>query len=95
MAAEDKRARKRQHHLHRFYAGLIETVQGAERLYLFGPGTAKEELAKKLRKSKPLAAKIAAVDTVDKMTEPQIVAKVRQFFGGQNAGDAGRKGARK
>jgi hypothetical protein len=44
---------------------------------LFDPGEAKGELEKRLA-SKGLAARSVGVETVDKMTAPQIAAKVRQ-----------------
>ena len=46
---------------------------------LFDPGEAKGELEKRLA-SKGLAARSVGVETVDKMTAPQIAAKVRQRF---------------
>ena len=46
---------------------------------IFGPGEAKGELKKRLKKSK-LDGRIARVETVDKMTDRQIAAKVREYF---------------
>jgi hypothetical protein len=47
---------------------------------LLGPGEAKGELHKRVVKSK-LNARVDAVETADKMTDPQIAAKVRAHFG--------------
>jgi hypothetical protein len=46
---------------------------------LFGPGEAKGELKKRLERKK-MGGRIAAVETVDKMTDGQIAAKVRKHF---------------
>ena len=46
---------------------------------MFGPGEAKGELKKRLKR-KTLGRRIAGVETVDKMTDRQIAAKVRQRF---------------
>jgi hypothetical protein len=51
----------------------------SESFIIFGPGEAKGELKKRLAKGK-LARRVAAVETVDKMTDRQIAAKVREYF---------------
>ena len=52
----------------------------AESILIFGPGEAKGELKKRLERLN-LGEHIAGVETVDKMTDGQIAAKVRQRFG--------------
>jgi len=47
---------------------------------IFGPGEAKKELKKEMGKHKALAVKIAGIESADKMTALQIVAKVKKFF---------------
>jgi hypothetical protein len=54
-------------------------VRNAESLVILGPGEAKGELRKRLVKNK-LGGRVAAVETADKMTDRQIVAKVREYF---------------
>jgi len=46
-----------------------------------GPGEAKLELKKEIEKSKALIPKIVGVQTSDKMTNNQIAAKVKSYFG--------------
>jgi hypothetical protein len=58
---------------------VIEALRGCENLILFGPGEAKGELNKRLAQVK-LGPRVAAVETTDKMTDPQIAAKVRAHF---------------
>jgi len=53
---------------------------GADSILLFGPGEAKGEFEERLA-SKGLGGRVVGVETVDKMTAPQIAAKVRQHFG--------------
>ena len=57
----------------------IACIRDAESILILGPGEAKGELKKRLEKSK-LGGRIAGVETVDKMTDRQIGAKVRQYF---------------
>ena len=46
---------------------------------IFGPGEAKGELKKRIKKNK-LSGRIVGIETVDKMTHRQILARVRQYF---------------
>ncbi len=48
---------------------------------IFGPGEAKGELVKRL-KNKNLRKRIVSIETTDNLTDPQIAAKVRQYFSG-------------
>lgn len=80
IVKEQTEDERRKHHLHAYYQALIKAVSTAEELFIFGPGEAKHELVKEIEKNKGLHIRIAAVETCDKMTEPQIVAKVKTFF---------------
>lgn len=77
--ADDQRDRQFATHLGKYYDEVIAHVRDAQSILLFGPGEAKGELEKRLV-SKGLAARIVGVETVDKMTDHQIVAKVRQHY---------------
>ena len=46
-----------------------------------GPGEAKLQLKERLSRSKVLAEGIVGIETTDKLTDPQIVAKVKQHYG--------------
>ena len=78
-SADDQRDRQFSAHLNRYYDEVISHVRDAESILLFGPGEAKGELEKRLA-SKGLGGRIVGVDTVDKMTAPQIAARVREHF---------------
>ena len=71
---------KRQHHLHEYYHRVIDAIRGADSIYVFGPGEAKIEFVKALKKSKSLAPKVSKVAAAGKMTQRQIVAKVRTSY---------------
>ncbi len=68
------------HQLHHYYLQIVADADKADRLYICGPGSAKIELEKEIKKEKNRHARIEAVETCDKMTEKQIVAKVKEFF---------------
>jgi len=77
--ADDQRDRQFTSHLNRYYDEVISHLRYAESILIFGPGEAKGELEKRLA-SKGLSGRIVGVETVDKMTDRQIAAKVRQRF---------------
>lgn len=65
--------------LNKFYSEIAYKIRETDSILIFGPGNAKVELAT-LLKSEKLGSKIAAVDSVDKMTDRQISEKVQDFF---------------
>ncbi|HEX3143036.1 MAG TPA: hypothetical protein VHQ64_03640 [Pyrinomonadaceae bacterium] len=65
--------------LNRFYDDVISCVRGADEIFILGPGEAKGELRTRLEKSY-LGRRIVGVEACDKMTDPQIVAKVREHL---------------
>jgi len=81
VASDSKRQAKYEKHLTEYYRSLIDVIRDADELYIFGPGEAKKELHREIEKVKPLRGKVVAVDTTDKMTEPQISVAVKSFFG--------------
>jgi hypothetical protein len=78
-SADDQRDRQFAAHLGKYYDEVISHVRDAESILLFGPGEAKGELEKRLA-SQGLGARIVGVETVDKMTDHQIAAKVREHY---------------
>ena len=66
-------------HLNIYYDAVIACIRNAEAILIFGPGEAKGELKKRLERAN-LGGRIVGVETVDKMTDRQIAARVRQQF---------------
>ena len=79
VTSEDQRDRKFMNNLNGYYDEVIALIRDADHIQIFGPGEAKTELEKRLE-HEGLKAHILAIETVDKMTEPQIAAKVRERF---------------
>ena len=76
---EDIGDRRYGNRLNGYYDGVISLLRNADSIWIFGPGEAKVELKKRLEREE-LGGRIESVDTVDKMTDRQIAAKVRQHF---------------
>lgn len=79
VTAEDMRDRKFTNSLNKYYDGVIAHIHEADSILIFGPGEAKGELEKRLEIA-GLKGHIVGVETVDKMTDRQIAAKVREHF---------------
>ncbi|HME45220.1 MAG TPA: hypothetical protein VKF36_19160 [Syntrophorhabdales bacterium] len=79
VQAQDSRQRALTGHLNIYYDAVIASIRDAEAILIFGPGEAKGELKERLEKH-GLGGRIAGIETVDRMTDRQIAAKVRQYF---------------
>lgn len=79
VPADDSRQRTFTGQLNNYYDEVIACIRDAESILIFGPGVAKDQLKERLV-GKNLGDRVAGSETVDKMTDPQIVAKVRQYF---------------
>jgi len=79
VPADDSRQKTLTGHLNIYYDAVIACFRDAESILIFGPGEAKGELKKRLERDK-ISGRIVGIETVDKMTDRQISAKVRQYF---------------
>jgi hypothetical protein len=78
-SAEDVRDRQFGNRLNSYYDEVIACLREAETVQIFGPGEAKGELETRLE-HEGLKGRIVEIETVDKMTDRQIAAKVRARF---------------
>lgn len=79
VPSDDIRLRVLTEHLNTYYEEVISGIHDAKSILIFGPGEAKGELKKRLEKDN-LGERIVGVETADKMTDQQIVAKVKNHF---------------
>ena len=66
--------------LDQYYDEVISQIGQPDALLLFGPGEAKLQLKDRLG-SQASSERIVAVESTDKLTDPQIVAKVKKHYG--------------
>lgn len=76
---DDVRQREWTEDLNRYYDEVISSLRDAEAILIMGPGEAKGELNNRLERTLLNGRKIT-VATVGRLTENQIVAKVRAHF---------------
>ena len=78
-SSEDVRDRQFGNRLNSYYDDVMACLREAETIQIFGPGEAKGELETRLE-HEGLKGRIVEIETVDKMTDRQIAAKVREHF---------------
>ncbi|MEB3119824.1 MAG: hypothetical protein VKL41_01200 [Snowella sp.] len=79
VPADDSHQKFLTQNLNTYYDEVIDHIREAKSIFIFGPSSAKNELKERLGENN-LGANIVGIETSDSMTNPQIVAKVRQFF---------------
>ena len=80
VPADDSRQQALTGELNIYYGAVITAIRDCGSLVIFGPGEAKVELHKRLLRMK-LGGRVAGVEAEDKMTDGQVIAKVRAHFG--------------
>ena len=78
---EKKYEERHNQDLDRYYDDVIGQLGKPDALLLFGPGEAKLQLKARLGRSKVSSESIVAVESTDKLTDSQIVAKVKEHYG--------------
>lgn len=79
QTTEAIRGKKLDAQLGKYFDDITAYIRDAELIQIFGPGDAKNELAKRLEKD-GLKERIVEIETMDNMTDNQIAAKVRERF---------------
>lgn len=77
--ADDMRETSSKANLQYFFDDVVAAVRRAHTIFLFGPGEAKEEFKKRLERE-GLGRRIDGIESIGRMTERQIAAKVRAHF---------------
>ena len=78
---EQKYEERHNLHLDQYYDEVISKIGQPDALLLFGPGEAKRQLKDRLGRSPASSECFVAVESTDKLTDPQIVAKVKDHYG--------------
>jgi len=78
-SSEDQRDRRFTGHLQKYYEKVVSYIRDADDILILGPGEAKGELGALLEGLAP-GGRMVAIETVDKMTDRQLAARVRRHF---------------
>jgi hypothetical protein len=77
---EKKYEDKHRQDLEQFYDEVIDHLGKPEALLIFGPGEAKLQLKERLGRSRAASQPVVEIETADKLSDAQIVAKVKEHF---------------
>ena len=66
--------------INKYYQQVITALRDASSIFVMGPGEAKVEFQKAIKKRKDLQKRLLKVETTDKMTKNQMIAYVRKFY---------------
>jgi hypothetical protein len=80
VPADDSRQRALSGALNGYYDTVGAALRSCGKVLILGPGEAKGELHARLVKMQ-LGERVVAIQTEGRMTEPEVVAKVREYFG--------------
>lgn len=77
---ENVHGERRRHQLHDYFLKVMDNMKDADEIFLFGPSKTKEWLEKELTKNSEMASKLCGTASADRITEKQMVARVKDFF---------------
>lgn len=82
VVQDSKFTERKKQQLKRFFTRLAEEVATAEQLVVFGPGQTAGKLEQEWQNSAPkMAERLQGVEKADSMTDNQVKAWVRDYFG--------------
>lgn len=66
--------------LRKYYQQIISALKDANSIFVMGPGEAKIEFEKTVKKHKDIHKRLLKIETAGKMTKNQMLAQVRNFY---------------
>jgi hypothetical protein len=66
--------------LHKYLKAVADKLSGIHEVFIFGPGTAQEQLLHTLENDHRFAHAKVSIDKADRLTDGQMVAQVRDYF---------------
>ncbi len=78
---EKKYEERRTLELRAYYDEVIRQLGHPDALLILGPGEAKLELKERLDRSNLSSTSVIAIESADRLSDPQIVARVKEHFG--------------
>ena len=80
IVSDTRVEKRRKHQYQRYFREVVRALRGTHGILLLGPGETKVHLANAIRRERELAAGLRDVAAADKMTERQLLARVKEFF---------------
>ncbi|NJB72162.1 hypothetical protein GGR42_002653 [Saonia flava] len=84
VVQDSKYLEREKHQLKKYFQKLANAIDGADAVAIFGPADTNDKFRKELKENHPLLnQKVKTVEKVDSMTDNQVKALVREYFGSQ------------
>ena len=81
VVQDSKYLEREKHQTKRYFDAVIQDIESADAIVIFGPSEMGQKLHKEMELNHPLlAVKVAEVAKADSMTENQMIAWVKSFF---------------
>ena len=64
----------------KYFKSVSAQLLNYDEILIFGPGQSQEQLQNHLKEDAQFKSKQISIDTADQLTDPQRIAKVRDFF---------------
>jgi hypothetical protein len=77
---QKKKTKRKNHQLRDYFNSILRRTRDANSIYIFGPAEAKKSLVKVYHKEKSLTNKLKKVESSDRLTENQMIARVKEVF---------------
>jgi translation initiation factor IF-1 len=72
-------------HLGEYYRKVVRAIEDAREIFIFGSAQAKLELKSEILKVDGLSRRVVGTETVEVMTENELVARAREICGSRDA----------
>jgi len=81
MDVDKKMTQRKNHQMHNYFEKVMHSISSdTGEIYIFGPANAKKHFEKELKKHSQFNSLKLEIESADKMTQPQMVAKIKQHF---------------
>ncbi|MBW2514444.1 MAG: hypothetical protein JRE21_07725 [Deltaproteobacteria bacterium] len=80
IAVDGKQESRTKQQMRLYFRNIIAVINDAKKIFIMGPGETRGELKRSLEKNSQLGDRIIKVEAADKMTQNQIVAKVKNVY---------------
>lgn len=89
---QEKEQRHQHNEQRKYYQAVVNSIRDQNYVYIFGPGKAKQELNNAIEKEGPhFPCKVVALEAADKLTENQMLEKVKHYFSSLSFEDTKRR----
>ncbi len=81
LDVDKKKTHRKNHQMHEYFEKVMDSISpDTDEIYLFGPANTKKHFEKELKKNSKINPQKLEVESADKMTQPQLIAQVKNHF---------------